>query len=228
MAVPLKNVESNEPSAPGFPEPGLVAGDGAGGPAVAVAFGDGAGWGRSETLGVAAVAAGESERSEDTSLTAWRYRAAVVRHYRAVYRFAAALVRIEADAEDVTQETFTRYWQHGQTVKRPREWLFRVARNLCLDRLRRAGRVVSVETEPMAEPVDEHGPAWHYDQQELGTRLTRLVDTLPEPQRSLVVLFDIQGMSGEECARVIGLNPNQVKVYLHRARKRLRTKLEES
>lgn len=222
MAVPLKKAEPDESAAAACAEEGLAAANVAGGAAVAsVAFGDG------RAIGVEAMAAG-SASAANPPLTSWGYRAAVLRHYRAVFRFAAALVRIEADAEDVTQETFTRFWQHGQSVKRPREWLFRVARNLCLDRLRRAGRVVSLEVESGAEPVEEQGPGWQYDRQALGTRLARLVDTLPEPQRSLVVLFDIEGMSGGECARVIGLNPNQVKVYLHRARKRLRAKLEES
>jgi RNA polymerase sigma-70 factor (ECF subfamily) len=54
-----------------------------------------------------------------------------------------------------------------------------------------------------------------------------LVNELPEPQRSLILLFDVQGMTGAECAEVLDLNVNQVKVYLHRARRRLRQALEE-
>ena len=49
---------------------------------------------------------------------------------------------------------------------------------------------------------------------------------LPEPQRSLLVMFDVQGHDGATCARVLGLNVNQVKVYLHRARRRLREQME--
>ncbi|HLF12245.1 MAG TPA: sigma-70 region 4 domain-containing protein [Gammaproteobacteria bacterium] len=55
-----------------------------------------------------------------------------------------------------------------------------------------------------------------------------LVDMLPEPQRSLIVLFDLQGVDGATCARILDLSVNQVKVYLHRARRRLRIKLEQS
>jgi RNA polymerase sigma-70 factor (ECF subfamily) len=55
-----------------------------------------------------------------------------------------------------------------------------------------------------------------------------LVSALPEPQRTLVVLFDVHGLDGGECARILGLNTNQVKVYLHRARRRLRRELERS
>ena len=59
-------------------------------------------------------------------------------------------------------------------------------------------------------------------------RLRRLIDKLPEPQRSLIVLFDVQGMNGAECARILDIDANQVKVYLHRARRRLRLGLEQS
>jgi len=51
---------------------------------------------------------------------------------------------------------------------------------------------------------------------------------LPEPQRSLLVMFDVHGMDGAACARVLGLNANQVKVYLHRARRKLREQLERA
>ena len=57
--------------------------------------------------------------------------------------------------------------------------------------------------------------------------LFRSVDTLPESHRSLIVLFDVQGVDGATCARILGLNVNQVKVYLHRARRRLREQLEQ-
>jgi DNA-directed RNA polymerase specialized sigma24 family protein len=87
---------------------------------------------------------------------------------------------------------------------------------------------VSYEQHEIPEPSDGRDPAWHYEQNELSGALRKLVDTLPEPQRSLLVMFDVQGHDGETCARVLGLNTNQVKVYLHRARRRLREQLERA
>ena len=158
----------------------------------------------------------------------WKFRLAVARHHRVVYRMAHALLRDEHEAEDVTQEAFMRYWKSSDSVRRPREWLMRVARNACLDRLRKAGRWAGDDNEALLEGREDRGPAWHVQRDELASRLRRLLDTLPEPQRSLIVLFDIQGMNGNECARILDINPNQVKVYLHRARRRLREKLEQS
>jgi RNA polymerase sigma-70 factor (ECF subfamily) len=161
-------------------------------------------------------------------LSAWRFRLAVMVHDRTVYRVAAALLRDAREAEDVTQEVFLSYWQHGARVERPREWLLRVARNAALGRLRKSGRLVSYEQQEVPEPSDGRDPAWHYQQNELAGELRKLVDTLPEPQRSLLVMFDVQGHDGDTCARVLGLNVNQVKVYLHRARRKLREQLEHA
>jgi RNA polymerase sigma-70 factor, ECF subfamily len=151
----------------------------------------------------------------------------VLRHDKLVYRFARAILRDDREAEDIVQETFLRYWRLGASVERPREWLLKVARNACLDRLRRSGRLVSSETVELPEPADERDPVWHYQQEELAAQLQALVATLPEPQRSLVVLFDMQGVDARSCAGILGLSVNQVKVYLHRARKRLRASLEK-
>lgn len=156
----------------------------------------------------------------------WRFRVAVLRHRGIVYRFACSLLHDRHEAEDIVQEAFLRYWQQGANVERVREWLLAVARNLCLDRLRRARHDAGSPAEH--ELLDEHCPAWHAGQNELAERLRRGIAALPEPQRSLIVLFDVQGLDGASCARVLGLNVNQVKVYLYRARRRLRGVMEDS
>jgi RNA polymerase sigma-70 factor (ECF subfamily) len=161
-------------------------------------------------------------------MSAWRFRLAVLMHDRAVFRVAASLLRDSREAEDVTQEVFLSYWQHGERVEKPREWLLQVARNACMNRLRKAGRLVTKEPEELPVQSDGRDPAWHYEQHELAGALKKLVDTLPEPQRSLLVMFDVHGLDGATCARVLGLNTNQVKVYLHRARRRLREQLERA
>lgn len=167
-------------------------------------------------------------RKDGGMISAWRFRLAVLQHDKAVYRLAAALLRDAREAEDVSQEVFLSYWHNGANVERPREWLLRVARNACLDRLRKSRRLVSHEEAEIPEASHDRDPAWDYEQSELAVELRDCLDTLPEPQRSIVVLFDVQGCDGATCARVLGLNVNQVKVYLHRARRRLRLQLERS
>jgi len=160
-----------------------------------------------------------------SSVSSIAFRLTVIRHYRTVYRMAAALLNDAAEAEDVTQEAFTRYWQNGERVEKPNHWLLRVARNLCLDRLRKSGR--ELDGHDLEATADHRAPDWHYENSELSRALEEHISALPEPQRSLIVLFDVRGFNGADCAAILGLNENQVKVYLHRARRRLRLKLEQ-
>ncbi|GAB4198085.1 MAG: sigma-70 family RNA polymerase sigma factor [Wenzhouxiangellaceae bacterium] len=156
------------------------------------------------------------------------FRLVMLRHHRQVFRLAVGLLRDEREAEDACQEAFLRYWQHRQRVEQPRLWLLRVVRNECLSRLRRHSRAVVESGIEVAEPADDRDPSWHQQQGELSQQLQRAIDSLPEPQRSLVLMFDVQGIDGASCARILELSINQVKVYLHRARKRLRTHLEHA
>jgi RNA polymerase sigma factor (sigma-70 family) len=172
--------------------------------------------------------ASEPGPAAGTGVPAWQFRLVAIRYHRLVYRFAHSLLRDRTEAEDVTQEAFLRYWEQGGHVRGAKEWLLTVARNACLDRFRKARHTVDAESAALEEPSDDRGPAWHLQQRELAARVHSLIATLPEPQRSLIVLFDVHGLDGAACARILGINTNQVKVYLHRARRRLRRALEES
>lgn len=156
-----------------------------------------------------------------------RFRLAVEGHYRLVYQTAAGLLRDHAEAEDVTQETFSQYWQHGADAEHTKAWLIRVARNRCLDRLRRRTRIEYREPEQLPEPTEHRDALIDLELEEVTDRLRCAVDALPEPQRSIVLLFSLRGMSGKDCAAALGLSVNQVKVYLHRARARLRVQMEQ-
>lgn len=159
--------------------------------------------------------------------SAWRFRLAVMQHHRAIYRVCYGILRDSHEAEDITQETFLRYWQLSGEVRGAKAWLITVARNKCLDRLRGRKRFVDADPEIFDQQVDGHDPEWHASRDETASKLQKLIDRLSEPQRSLVLLFDVEGLSGAECAAALDLNINQVKVYLHRARRQLRRWLEE-
>jgi RNA polymerase sigma-70 factor (ECF subfamily) len=163
----------------------------------------------------------------DKEPSAWRFRLAVAQHHRAIYRVCYGILRDAHEAEDITQETFLRYWQLSGEVRGAKAWLITVARNKCLDRLRGRKRFVDADPEIFEQQVDTHDPEWHAKRDEVSSRLQALINRLSEPQRSLVLLFDVEGLSGAECAAALDLNINQVKVYLHRARRQLRRWLEE-
>lgn len=142
------------------------------------------------------------------------------------WSLARYLLKDASEAEDAVQEAFIKLWRHQDDVdgERIRPWLMKVTRNACLDRLRRR----KPETELNEEQIGAAGdPASGAQQSELGRWLTRAIEGLREPYRTLVVLRDIQQHSYEEVANATELTLTQVKVYLHRARKQLREQLAE-
>lgn len=157
-----------------------------------------------------------------------RFRQLCQQHRQRIFTYARYYLGNSEDAEDATQEVLLRLWRQGEGIGPadvPR-WLTRVARNICLDQLRR--RRTRRETEAAPElPGAAPGPAEELEQAEFRRRLQRALGGLEETPRSLVVLRDIQGLSYDEIAEALDMPLNRVKVYLHRARQKLRQILRE-
>jgi RNA polymerase sigma-70 factor, ECF subfamily len=161
----------------------------------------------------------------------------VIRHERPVYGLCMRMLRVAADAEDATQETFIKAWTSLSTFRGGlvRPWLFRIAANTCYDTLRSRNRrpANSLEDEQFEqEPVwssqvatDE--PESHAAQQELGAHLERALASLPEDHRLIVLLVDLYGYDYEEAAAVSGTAVGTVKSRLSRARGKLRDVLRD-
>jgi RNA polymerase sigma-70 factor (ECF subfamily) len=156
------------------------------------------------------------------------------RYNQRLFRAARALLRDDAEAEDVVQETFVRAFRHLEEFEgrsRVATWLTRIAVNEALVRLKRArrfesasddreGRMLRVEsTRP--GPEDETGA------RELRAVLTAAIDALPDDLRSVFVLREVEGMSTLEAAEVLQLTSEAVRVRLHRARAALRKSVEK-
>lgn len=162
----------------------------------------------------------------------------VLRYERAVFNVCLRLLRDAGGAEDVTQDTFVRAWQsldsfRGELI---RPWLFRIATNRCYDLLRvRARRPAgSLDAEPYEiEPIwSTQGPAdeapdAHSLRRELSIHLERALSALPDDQRTVVLLADVQGCDYREVAEATGAALGTVKSRLSRARARLRQILQD-
>jgi RNA polymerase sigma-70 factor, ECF subfamily len=148
--------------------------------------------------------------------------------YRAAYTLALRLMGNPDDAAEATQEAFIRI---VRGLRRFREvgayptWMFKIVSNVCLTEMRRRSRrdvPVEIDTMEDPSPMDAEDEAigkifWG--------ELEASVRGLPEVYRTVVVLRDIYGLSGEETGEVLGISPGAVKVRLHRARRRLRDEL---
>jgi RNA polymerase sigma factor (sigma-70 family) len=151
-------------------------------------------------------------------------------HSARVFGLAYRLTGNRVDAEDLTQEVFVRVFRslHTYTPGTMEGWLHRITTNLFLDQARRKQRIrfdnLSDEAEsslPSSGP--EPGEA-HHDQH-FDADIETALSSLPPDFRVAVVLCDIEGLSYEEIAEVLGLKLGTVRSRIHRGRAQLRTAL---
>jgi len=159
-------------------------------------------------------------------------------YYARVRKFILALVKDEWVADDLIQETFLKIQNNLKNLKDPSKlssWIFRIAYNLCQDhfrqlkRSRKEERIDQEEMEDFKEALIQKGPdiQKELEQRQMGECVQNQINLLPEPLRTVLLLFDIMEFSHQEIADILGITVKNVKVRLHRARKRLKTILEE-
>ncbi|MFT7470413.1 MAG: RNA polymerase sigma-70 factor (ECF subfamily) [Kiritimatiellia bacterium] len=154
------------------------------------------------------------------------YLQAIDQHRHRILSFAHYSLRVREDAEDVTQEVFIKLWQHWQKIDHEKlgAWLMRVAHNSVIDHVRKQ-RPQQANLDHYAEVEDQVGQesdATELDRHHFKSQLQSAIKSLEDPFRSIVIMRDIQGMSYEEIQGSLELSASQVKVYLHRARRKLR------
>jgi RNA polymerase sigma factor (sigma-70 family) len=138
-----------------------------------------------------------------------------------VYRFIVKNIRHQEDAQDIVQSAFEKLWVNRAQVlpEKAKSYLFTVAYHQMIDHIRKSNKMTLVEETAI--------PQMHITQQdsELKQILMRAVNELNPTQKSLVLLKDYEGYSYQEIGEIMNLSESQVKVYLHRARLILKTKL---
>ena len=134
-----------------------------------------------------------------------------------VYHFALYLSGEREEAEDITSETFVRAWASSETIRvaTVRGYLFTIARNLFLQRLRKKSRHVALD-ENLHDP--QASPYVQFEQKaELQAVLAGL-QKLPEIDRAALLMRAFDEMPYEEIAQALGISLSAVKVKIHRAR----------
>jgi len=153
-----------------------------------------------------------------------------------VYRFALSLTREESDADDVVQETFLRAYRSWHTFipgTDCRRWLFTICRNVFLRSRERQRPTVDLEdgeqdavaAGSVYAAARERGYDDIYARLDLAPALRDALDDLAEPFRSAVILVDVQDLSYESAAEVMGVPIGTVRSRLFRGRRLLQEKL---
>jgi RNA polymerase sigma-70 factor (ECF subfamily) len=174
---------------------------------------------------------GENIPISDAKKLETEFLAAFDEHSDALFRHCFIRVRDRELAKDIVQETFTRTWDYlgkGKKVEHLRAFLYRVANNLIVDSSRRK-RSTSLDTmidEDGFEVADENtvNPADIPD-----ARLAmKLLATLDEMYRSVIVLRFIDGLTPKEIAQTLGVTENVVSVRIYRGIEKLKTIVRNS
>jgi len=147
------------------------------------------------------------------------------RYKHPVVNFCYRLLGNATDADDIAQETFVRLYQNRAKIdpaKKLSAWLFAIARNACLDRLRYRHRH---PTEPLDTAPEPIAPA--IADKEIGDQIAAAVAQLPEDQRTALILAEYHGLSYAEIAGVMKTSEKSVESRLYRAKQTLRVSLRQ-
>jgi RNA polymerase sigma-70 factor (ECF subfamily) len=146
-----------------------------------------------------------------------------------LFRFAFRLLGSSEEAKDVVQEVLIKVWNGREQmadVQNMEAWCMRITKNLSLDRLRSKQRRTTGPIEEGFEiRQEEMTPHERTEIHENMQRINQMIAALPEKQRQVIHLRDIEGYSYNEICDMLELDMNQVKVNLFRARHAVREKL---
>jgi RNA polymerase sigma-70 factor (ECF subfamily) len=168
------------------------------------------------------------------------FRTIMERHNRRLYRIARSILRNDSEAEDAVQEAYVNAFTHLGSFRHDSTlatWLSRITMNEALGRLRRERPAMDLETFEaqrteaqiikFPHTVTFVDPERTMAQREILQLVERATDNLPEIFRIVFMTRVIEGMSIEETADVLGLQPETVKTRLHRARRLVRDELDK-
>jgi RNA polymerase sigma-70 factor (ECF subfamily) len=155
----------------------------------------------------------------------------VHRHTPRMYRVALRILRDPVDAEDVVQDAWVSAWRALSTFRgdsAATTWLYRVVTNAALQHLRRRRLTVPLDERTEQTYADTgEGPEHAVLRGERSAAVLAAIATLEPAQRVPLVLHELEGMSYQEVAEIVGVNVTALRSRLHRARVALLAELEE-
>ena len=155
------------------------------------------------------------------------------RYQNLVYTVVLRVVKVKEEAEEVSQDTFLKAFESLGSYRGESKfssWLYSIAYRKALDRVRKNNRMKPVElvediTEKNVEDIDN---ALHFlEQKERNDTIQKCIEQLPEKEAAIITFYYFEDMSVREISEITGLTEDNVKVKLHRSRKKLFTLLKQ-
>ena len=165
----------------------------------------------------------------------------VEKYKQPLFNFVFRTLRDETETEDVAQNTFLQVWKSRARYERTAKfstWLFTIARNLCLNEIRRRSRHPAESLEE-THPEHDDQPSRQYEDKkiflptqnvlhsELAKKIEEALAELPENQRTAILLCRQDEVSYEEIAEILGCSLSATKSIIHRGRETLKEKLKQ-
>jgi RNA polymerase sigma-70 factor (ECF subfamily) len=172
------------------------------------------------------------ERSKQRDTEAFRQLVETLQPF--VFRLAFRLLCCEDEAKDIVQETFIRVWLHLNKYRRGvrfSTWLYKIACNLCYDRLRAVKRTQGnsatvFDLSQLLNVTDDHDIEQSLINRDLKEWITVLTHELTPKQKLVFTLRDIEGMELDEVREITGMTAAKVKSNLYLARQYIRERME--
>lgn len=139
-----------------------------------------------------------------------------------LYRFALRIIGDSEEAKDIVQEVFIKVWTRREsmhTLNNVEAWCMQITKNLCYDRLKSKAYQSNVSVPDNWHPEDSRvTPDREAERSDIMKQIHQCIGELPDKQRNVMLLRDIEGYSYKEIGDILKIDLNQVKVNLFRAR----------
>ena len=146
-----------------------------------------------------------------------------------IFRFAKRLLNIQVEAEDITQDVFIKLWTKKEEIsnyKSVEALAMKMTRNMCLDRIKSHKRKnVEFGKDDFITTSNPYKDAEIADSMSL---MNAIIKKLPDQQKEIVQLREIEGYEFDEISEITGMNINAIRVNLSRARQKIKQELKKA
>ena len=160
------------------------------------------------------------------------FRWVVQAHQRMIFSLALKMLCDEEEAKDMVQETFIRVWQSIKSYdpqKAFSTWIYTIASHICIDRLKRANRIIALPEDELAlrRFASDNDSQQSLENKEWVSIVRMTAEGLSDNQRLVFTLCQLEGLPSAEVEQITGLDAKQVKSNLYVARQTIRKRLKE-